>query len=1092
MKHLKLYFLFSLLISLLSCQEEQDAVNSIPFVTLGSEQTGIDFKNELTYSTGLNIIEYLYYYNGGGVAVGDINNDGLEDLYFSANQLPDRLYLNQGNLKFIDISESAGLDMQPTWSNGVSMEDVNNDGYLDIYVTKVGLFNTNGSHNLLYINNGDNSFTEKAEAYGLAFSGFSTQATFFDYDRDGDLDMYLLNHGIHSIRSYGTTKKRSDKDSLSGDLFYENKLNEGRAFFEDVTESANIYSSPLGYGLAVTASDINGDGWMDLYIGNDFHENDYVYINNKNKTFTESATSYIKHTSRFTMGVDFADMNNDGLFDLFTTDMMPYEASILLKSGGEDTDKVTRIKKDLGFDPQFSRNHFHIKKEYGDYSEIALQNETFATDWSWSVLLQDFDNDGLNDIFVSNGIAKRPNDLDYIKYLSNVDYAAYEKTEDDDLKKDLIDEMPVLKIPNILFKNEGALKFSKVKESFVGKPSLTNGTAYSDLDNDGDLDLVLNNLNSPASILENKSSTGTNYLSLTLKGDADYSIIKGTKVTIYGNGKKLIKEQQTTKGFQSSSTQKLFYGLGEINKIDSISVQWPDGKTQELGSYETNQEITIVRDIKPYQKLIPFDSNPEYKLSILPFKHKENTYLDYEREQLIPEKLSKEGPAVVLNDFNGDGIDDLYLGGARYQEAKLYLGTKNNTFLEKKTVDFIKDVNYEDVNAASFDFDNDGDLDLYVVSGGNDFKENENYLIDRIYLNDGKANFKRINISLPMTNGGTIEVGDFDNDGFDDLFIGSRSLPGAYGLSPYSFILRNSAKMSFEMTLKSRLGLVTDSAWGDLNNDNLLDLVIVGDWMPITVLINKGDQKFEIANNVLNLNNTEGLWNTVSIEDINKDGFLDILAGNSGSNFKWKASIENPVFLYLDDFDENEQLDPIIFHNYFGDYVPFSSKDNLAGQLPYIKKKFTQYKKFSKVRTIEDLTDKKENDILEIKKIVETRSMVYLQNNSKFEGYPLPEKAQLSSIEDFYLDLSDENIKLFYVGNNDQYITDLGNSSSNTGGVLSDWSNETKSFKEDLFLPLPIGINAKRIISLNKHTKLIMSNNDYVYLLSKNHPNENK
>ena len=1094
MKYLKQILLFFSLISLLvSCQEDRDAFNSIPFVTLGADQTGISFSNQLTYSTGLNIIEYLYYYNGGGVAVGDINNDGLEDLYFTANQLPDRLYLNKGNLTFEDISVSAGLDMEATWSNGVSMEDVNNDGFLDIYVTKVGLFNKNGSHNMLYLNNGDNSFTEQSEAYGLNFSGFSTQATFFDYDRDGDLDMYLLNHGIHSIRSYGTTEKRSEKDSLSGDRFYENKLNEGKAFFEEVTEAANILSSPLGYGLAITASDINADGWMDLYVGNDFHENDYIYINNKDKTFTESSSTYINHSSRFTMGVDFADMNNDGLFDVFTTDMMPYEADILLKSGGEDTDKVTQIKKDLGFGPQYSRNHFHVKKEYGDYAEIALKTQTFATDWSWSVLLQDFDNDGLNDIFVSNGIAKRPNDLDYINFLSNVNYAAYEKSQDDILKKELIDQMPVLKIPNILFKNKGELQFSEVKESFVGKPSLTNGTAYSDLDNDGDLDLILNNLNAQASILENKTvGDSSNYLSINLKGDSSYSIIKGTQVTLYAGQKKFRKEQQTTKGFQSSSTQKLFFGLGEISKIDSISIRWPDGKTQGLGAYQTNQELVINRNIEAYQKSLLTTTIPDYTISVFSFQHKENIYLDYEREQLMPEKLSKEGPAVVLNDFNGDGIKDIYIGGARYQESKLYIGTKNKTYTERKTIDFIKDINFEDVDAASFDFDNDGDLDLYVVSGGGDFKENENYLMDRIYINDGKANFSRFKIVLAQTNGGTVEVADFDNDGFDDLFIGSRSLPGAYGLSPYSFLLRNNTMFGFEMTLKSRFGLVTDSAWADINNDDLIDLVVVGDWMPITVVLNKGAAKFEIANQSMNMTDTEGMWNTVAIEDIDGDGLLDIIAGNAGTNFKWQASVEKPVFLYLDDFDENEQLDPIIFYNYFGDYVPFSSKNKLSVQLPYLKKKFNSYKKFSGVRNIQDLTDRNENDILEIKKIVETRSMVYLQKDNKFEGHPLPPKAQLSSIQDFYLDQSPATPRLFYVGNYDQYITDLGNSSSNTGGVLSQWNSDKNTFEEDVFLPLPIGINAKRILKLDQETKLIMSNNDYVYLLSKTKTNENK
>ncbi len=1091
---MKRIIIILILFSFFGCENNEatavDASNAISFVTLDKERTGIDFSNDLTYSTNLNIIEYLYYYNGGGVAVGDINNDGLEDLYFSANQLPDRLYLNTGNLTFKDISETAGLQMDSTWSNGVSMEDINNDGLLDIYVSKVGLFSIPTAHNLLYINNGDLTFTERSESYGLNFSGFSTQATFFDYDRDGDLDMYLLNHGIHSVRSFGTTKKRTEKDSLSGDRFYENKLNEGRLVFEEVTEKAGISNSPLGYGLAITTTDINNDGWLDIYVGNDFHENDYIYINNKDKTFSESGNKFIKHFSRFTMGIDVADMNNDGGLDIFTTDMMPYDASILLKSGGEDSDKITEIKKNYGFETQFSRNHFHVKKGYGDYVEIALKTETFATDWSWSVLLQDFDNDGWNDIFISNGIEKRPNDLDYIKYWSTVDYSEYENTKDDKLKKKLIDRMPTLKIPNVLFKNKGNLEFTPIKESFLGKPSMTNGTAYADLDNDGDLDLVLNNLNTTASILENKSSENTNFISIQLQGNEAYKIIKGAQVTLFAGGKKWIKEQQTTKGFQSSSSHRLFFGLGKITSIDSLKIRWADGKIQKADQFNINQNNTIVRSTN-FHKQTQFGTPNSYTLSILPFKHQENTYLDYEVEQLIPEKLSMEGPAVVYEDFNKDGIRDLFLGGSRYQESKLYLGKKNNAFVNIDVEDFLKDKVFEDVDATSFDFDADGDLDIYVVSGGNDYEQGNDLLMDRVYINDGKAGFTRLNIPLPKTNGGTVEAADFDKDGFEDLFVGSRSIPGAYGVNPDSFLLKNNGEMGFEISFKKRLGMVTDSKWADINKDGLLDLVVVGDWMPITVVFNKGDNVFEVADDSIGMSQTHGLWNTVYVEDIDGDGSVDILAGNTGTNFKWKPTIEKPVWLYLDDFDENEQLDPIIMYDYFGDYVPFSSKDNLAAQLPFLKKKFNTYKEYATVRNIYDLVAKEEQDILGVKKIVESRSMIYLQKNQVFEGHPLSAKAQISSIEDFYIDKKTSPYEIYYVGNNNGYITNLGQSSSNTGGVLSNWNSSTNTFDKDVFLPISTGINAKRVLELDSGDKFIMANNDYVYLLNKTQSNEN-
>lgn len=470
-------------LGLISCQVQKEEITStIPFVERDATTTGIDFANTLTYKPYLNIIEYLYYYNGGGVAVGDINNDGLEDLYFTANQLPDRLYLNMGDMQFKDITLEAGLSQLPTWSTGVNMEDINNDGYLDIYVSNVplkDLFQNKEHTNTLYLNNGDLTFTEVSEEYGVDFGGFSTQAAFLDYDQDGDLDMYLLNHAVHSVRSYGSTKKRKEKDSISGDRFYKNLLVEGENRFEDVTDEVGIYNSPLGYGLAITTTDINNDGWMDIYVGNDFHENDYIYINNQDGTFTESFTQYLTHSSRFTMGVDVADLNNDAKLDIFVTDMMPYDAAIALKSGGEDSNKVTKMKADFGFEPQYSRNHLFLKKPYGDYADVALFSQTHATDWSWSVLIQDYDNDGKNDLFVSNGIVKRPNDLDYINYLSDSNYSNFVRTKQNEMKQELIDQMPTLEIPNLLFKNNGELQFSKLAEAKVSKPSFTNGSAYS-------------------------------------------------------------------------------------------------------------------------------------------------------------------------------------------------------------------------------------------------------------------------------------------------------------------------------------------------------------------------------------------------------------------------------------------------------------------------------------------------------------------------------------------------------------------------------------------------------------------------------------
>ena len=1076
---MKKYVLLSLVVSvLISCQSSQEKIDpAIPFEELNSEQTGIDFANQLTYKPYMNIIEYLYYYNGGGVAVGDINNDGLEDLYFSANQLPDRLYLNLGNMKFVDISKQAGLSPLPTWSNGVSMEDINNDGYLDIYVSKVplkGLFQNKQQTNLLYLNNGDETFTEVAADYGVDFSGFSTQAAFLDYDQDGDLDMYLLNHAVHSVRSYGTTKKRSEKDSISGDRFYKNLLVEGENRFEDVTDQVGIYNSPLGYGLAITTTDINNDGWMDLYIGNDFHENDYLYINNQDGTFKESFTQYFKHSTRFTMGVDVADLNNDGELDIFATDMMPFDASIALKSGGEDANKVTKIKADFGFEPQYSRNHLFLKKPYGDFAEVAVFSQTHATDWSWSILMQDFDNDGNNDLYVSNGIVKRPNDLDYINYLSNSNYGNFVATKQNEMKEELINQMPTLEIPNLLFKNEGNLKFSPLEKAKVSKPSYTNGSAYSDLDNDGDLDLVLNNLNATASILENKSTDSLKSLSVQLKA----AVTTGARVKLYQNGQFQVKEAVSTRGFQSASTKRIHFGLGS-QSADSIQVRWPNNTVQTVVGPFSSQ-VSIAQSSAVIKGEVP-KKQSDYNLSVLPFKHEEDIYLDYEREQLIPEKLSAEGPSSLTEDFNGDGILDLYIGGARYRDAKVYLGNKQGGFDLVSIKDFRIDQKYEDVDATAVDIDNDGDLDLYVVSGGNDFMQQDDYLMDRIYLNDGNGVFYRMKVFLPQTNGSSVAAHDFNQDGYIDFFVGARSIPGGYGLSPVSFIIKNNGDGTMEPFWQGQLGMVTDALWHNVDDDPALELVAVGDWMAPLILDQQEDQQFKV-DQLKGAENLFGFWKTIALADLNGDKQDDLVLGNIGENTKLFATEETPVFLYLDDFDKNEQLDPVIFYNFFGRYRPLNTKNDLQGQMPMIKKRFPNYKKFSEVQTIKDLTGFEEKDILEIKKVNTTASLALIKEEGKYIAQKLPQEAQYSSIRDFYWD--QDKKQLFYVGNAQEFVTEIGNAAANPGGVISVGSNEAFRLAHQAFLPLPVRFNMRSIKPLGKDSFLLLTNNDYVYLLN--------
>jgi len=1083
MMYKKSWLLF--LLPFWACQTNSEAPIENPnfnMKVLAPEVSGIAFANQLTDTPSLNIIEYLYYYNGGGVSVGDINNDGLDDLYFAANQLPDKLYLNLGGMKFKDISEAAGLNQEPSWSTGVSMQDVNNDGLLDIYVCKVGQFNNLQAHNELYLNNGNLTFTEVAANVQLDFSGFSTQAAFLDYDQDGDLDVYILNHNIHTVRSYGNTKARSIPDERAGDRFYENKLNE-TGVFEDVTNKAGIYSSALGYGLAVGISDFNNDGWPDIYVGNDFHENDYLYLNQGDKTFVEAIASATNHTSRFTMGVDIADMNNDGHLDFFTTDMLPYDPEILLKSGGEDPDQVVRIKERYGFRPQFARNHLQINKGDNTFSDLALQTQTFATDWSWGVLLADFDNDGWNDIFIPNGIVKRPNDLDYINYLSNTNFSQFEQTQKDQAREKIIQEMPTLEIPNLLIQNKGNLRFEAVEKSAVGTPGYTTGAAYSDLDNDGDLDLVLNNINAPAQILENNTNQNKG-LTLLLKGDENNTNVLGTKLYFYANNQINAQEHQTVKGFQSSSSAKIHFGLAAKQSIDSLLIVWPNGTQQIVKDFPT-QTLTLTLPKEGHVYAVEKEAREAFERSIFPYRHRENSYYDEDKEQLIPERLSQEGPAVLYADFNQDNIKDFFIGGASQQPAQILLGNPQGGFENVFVPDFERDRGFEDVAVASLDIDRDGDLDLYVGSGGNEVISPNPMYEDRIYVNDGKGIFRRAPISLPQTNTGCVAIADFDNDTNPDYFIGSRNITGAYGLTPKSFIVQNEAGRAMKILDRQQWGMITDAQWADLNQDGFLDLVLVGDWMPITVLINKAGKSFENQTKAYGLEQTQGLWNTLEIADFNQDGLLDIVAGNAGTNGKWQANPKQPIRLYLDDFDNNQQADPIIFYAYGKSYIPFATKNKLTAQLPGIKKRFPTYSTFSQVSNVETLLGKAEKEILQIKQIVELRSMLFLQQESgSFEGKPLPTEAQLSSIEDFSFNPTTGT--LAFVGNSTSYVAELGPSLSNPGGLFTQFESGAQNFKGYKRFPLPLNTVAKEIVQLDGGNFVVITNNNDSYLLKPN------
>ena len=1050
---------------------------SVQFESLSSELTGINFNNKLESKTDLNIIEYLYYYNGGGVGILDVNNDGLDDIFFSGNEVGDELYLNEGDMKFKNITESAGINSEINWSTGVAIADVNNDGLVDIYVSNVSDYKNLRGHNRLYVNNGDLTFTEISKEIGLDFVGFGTQASFFDYDNDGDLDVYLLNHSIHTPRNYGRANKRYEKDLKSGDRLYENLLNEGNFKFVEVTKKSGIYSSSLGYGLAISTIDINQDGYIDIYVGNDFHENDYLYMNNGDKTFSEVSKEKLSHTSRFTMGVDISDINGDLIQDIFTLDMMPYQSDIFMKSGGEDSDKVSQIKKDYGYNEQLARNHMQLGTNEGTFKEVALITKTYATDWSWSVLIEDFDNDTDNDIFISNGIYKRPNDLDFINFQSNILYENYREDENK-LEKDLIDQMPMLKIPNILFSQKSNYDFEMLGESIGIPPSYSNGSAVSDLDNDGDLDIVSNNINDKAQILENRSEKfKKSFIQFNIKNN-NGSPSLGTQIIAYTGNKKMMKEITGSRGYASSSSSRVHFGLSNYKKVDSIEIKWINGITNKYYDLDVNQ----IHEISPNIENINLNTSNLISVSNIKefsYKHVENNYLDYEREPLMPERLSIEGPAYISSDFNGDGIKDLFIGGAKLQSPELLIQNIDGSFKKIKNIVFEQDSQFEDIDAEAFDFDQDGDMDIYVMSGGNEYVDGDSNLMDRLYINNGNGLFNKFPANLPSTNGGSISSADFNNDGYPDLFIGSRSIPGGYGLSPISVIVKSAPETDsyFEVVAQSPLGMVTDSKYTDINNDNILDLVVVGDWMPITILIGEGDNKFSNQTTAYGLANTSGFWNTIEITDLNNDGKKDMIAGNSGLNHKLKASIENPVKIYLDDFDENTSLDPIIFYNFFGNPVPFASRDKLVNSLPYLKKKFLKYNDFVKAKNIELLTEK--DKIFETKSIFEMRSMAFIQNEENiFNSSPLPSPLQLSSIEDFYID----DDKIYYVGNYSGNVSELGPSLSNPGGVLIGFDGY--NYDSHKSLGLPLNYEARHIDKINKNSLLIIGNNNSSYTLN--------
>lgn len=983
------------------------------FERLAPGQTGIEFRNDVTSTRDFNIVNYMYFYDGAGVAAGDVNNDGLTDLFFVGNEVSNRLYLNRGNFEFDDVTESAGIvDESTAWSTGVTMADVTGDGYLDIYVSRVNYLNKSGV-NQFFVNNGDGTFTERAGEFGIDFEGYSTQAVFFDYNNSGRLDLFILNQSFHSERSYGQAALlRSEIDPKAGDRLFRN---DGGSF-TDVTEEAGIYSSSLGYGLGVAVSDIDLDGDPDIYIGNDFHEKDYLYMNNGDGTFTESLYNYIGHTSNASMGNDIADITNDGYPEIISLDMMPDNHESFLRSGGPDLVVVEETKKNFGFGNKNARNTMQIHRGLSPdgepfFSELAFTLGIARTDWSWASLFADFDNSGTKDLYVTNGMVHRPNDLDYIRMVGNFrDRSSGDRISEEEFES--IQYMPNILTANYMYRNDSELQLTDVTNEWgFSQPSYSSGAVYADLNNNGMLDLVVSNVNMQPFIYKNGTAVDStaHFLKIKLNGSEFNKNGLGSKVIAYETDQKFYVEQMTTRGFQSSVDPILHLGLGEHSSVDSLLVIWPDGKHQTLENVDANRQIelsyTEAGGSFDYDRLHRDYDSAMFTAAddiLSPgMTHTENEYSDFSQEPLVPFFLSTEGPALAVGDVTGNGLDDIYIGSAHREEPKLFLQDEEGSFSLSGNEVFEADALYEDVDAIFFDATGDGHLDLYVVSGGGQLFQSGEAHRDRLYINNGRGGFSKSTGRLPdlQVNGSVVTAADYDGDGDMDLFVGGRSKPWNYGQSPQHAILRNDGSGNFENVTSDlspgleELGMVTDAIWTDYTGDGAPDLVVVGEWMPVTVFENRGDS-FENISAELGLDQHSGMWQSIAADDLDGDGSIDLLAGNFGTNSRIQASLDSPLSLIIKDFNENGYTSGLVAIQNDGKEMPFEQLDELIQEFPQLPQNIDSYEDFANSSVYElfgsdALSGAVRQEITELKSVA-----ILNRGDSPAEIVPFPVDAQ--------------------------------------------------------------------------------------------------